>query len=61
MNQLQIFIDIVKNIILDVIPTITHLGRVRHICVNELTSIGSGNGLATVKQNIFNWNLGNKL
>ena len=45
---------------------LTHWGRVTHICVGNLTIIGSDNGLspgrrqAIICTNIINWTLGNK-
>ena len=48
--------------------TLTHWGRVTHICVSKLTIIGSDNGLSPGRRhylnqwwNIVNWTLGNKL
>ena len=45
---------------------LTHWGRVTHICVSKLTTIGSGNGLSTPGHylnqcwHIVNWTIGNK-
>ena len=36
-------------------PTLTHWGRVTHICVNELTTIGSNNGLAPSRRQAIVW------
>ena len=50
--------------------SLTHWGRVTHICVGKQTIIGSDNGLSPGRRqafylnqcrNIVNWNLGNKL
>ena len=51
--------------------TLTHWGRVTHICVGKLTIIGSDNGLSPGRRqaisrtmqcwDIVNWNLRNKL
>ena len=50
-------------------PHLTHWGRVMHICIGNLTIIGSDNGLAHSRRqaylnqcwNILNWTLRNKL
>ena len=34
---------------------LTHWGRVTHICVNKLTSIGSGNGLSPGRRQAIIW------
>ena len=35
--------------------SLTHWGRVMHICFNKLTIIGSDNGLAPIRQQAFIW------
>ena len=43
------------------LKSLTHWGQVMHICVSEIITIGSDNGLAPVQcWNIINWTLGNK-
>ena len=37
------------------ISTLTHWGRVTHICVSELTIIGSDNGLSPVRRHAIIW------
>ena len=37
------------------LPCLTHWGRVTHICVSELTSIGSENGLSPGRRQAFIW------
>ena len=48
-------------------PALTHWGRVTHICVSKLTTIGSDNGLSPGRRQaiiwsnagiLFNWTLG---
>ena len=36
---------------------LTHWGRVTHICVKKLTSIGSGNGLSPVQRQAIIWTI----
>ena len=38
-----------------VVPSLTHWGRVTHICVNKLTIIGSDNGLSPGRRQAINW------
>ena len=40
---------------LDVLPLLTHWGRVTHICVNNVTIIGSDNGLLPVRCQAIIW------
>ena len=35
---------------------LTHWGRVTHICVSELTNIGSDNGLSSGRRQAIIWN-----
>ena len=36
-------------------PVLTHWGRVKYICVNKLTIIGSDNGLVLAMQQAIIW------
>ena len=38
-----------------IIPTLTHWGRVTHICVSKLTIIGSDNGLSPGRRQAIIW------
>ena len=43
------------NTMLDDLVTLTHWGRVTHICVSKLTIIGSGNGLSPGRRQAIIW------
>ena len=37
------------------IRVLTHWGRVMHICIEDLTIIGSDNGLSSPRRQAINW------
>ena len=45
----------IRRMFLDNTATLTHWGRVTHICVCKLTTIGSGNGLSPDRRQAIIW------